>query len=194
MPTLRSFIAIELPPHIQAGLERITGRMKTSTTDVRWVRTADIHLTLKFLGDVDEERVPELAASIAACTAGTAPFTLAVRSLGAFPNEHNPQIIWIGAEDESGRLSRMQQALETGLAGIGFKAEKRPFAPHLTLARIKSSRGKEAARRALKECTSAECGSYEVEHICLFKSDLTPGGAVYTIQRSFPLPANRHRR
>lgn len=191
MPTLRSFIAIELPPHIRANLERITSRMKSTTAEVRWVKTADIHLTLKFLGDIDEEGIPELAGAIAKCTSGILPFALSVRSIGAFPNEHNPQVIWIGAADDTGRLALLQQTIETALKRMGFKSEKRPFAPHLTLGRLKSPRGKETARRALQDLKSADCGSYEVDRICLFKSDLKPSGAVYTILNSFPLSARR---
>ena len=190
MPPLRSFIAIELPPHIRVSLERITSQLKTAATDVRWVKTDDIHLTLKFLGAIEEERVPEIAGCIEQCIAGILPFTISVRCLGAFPNDHNPQVIWIGVVDEGGRLSIIQQALEIALARIGFKSEKRPFAPHLTLGRLKSPRGKEAARKGIEDFKYADCGSYEVGTICLFKSDLKPSGAVYTILKSFSLHAH----
>ena len=189
MPPLRTFIAIELPAHIRASLEGITGRLQKAAAEVRWVKTADIHLTLKFLGTIEEERIPELTASIEQCIAGIAPFTVSVGCLGAFPNEHNPQVIWIGAREESGRLSMMHKALESGLARMGFKEEKRPFAPHLTLGRLKSPRGKGAARQGIEDFKSADCGSYEVGSICLFKSDLKPGGAVYTLLKSFSLVA-----
>lgn len=187
MPLMRSFIAIELPPAIRSVLERMTARMKAAVFDVRWVNTQDIHLTLKFLGEIDEKRIPEIGGCIERCLSGISPFSMAVRGLGAFPSDHNPQVIWIAAEDESGSLSRIQRALEDGLALLGFKKEKRPFAPHLTLGRLKSPRGKEAVRRMLAEHKNAECGSCTADAVCLFKSDLTPRGAVYTRLQSFAL-------
>jgi len=110
--------------------------------DVRWVKISDIHLTLKFLGDVEEERIPDIGGCIEQCVMGITPFTIAVRGMGAFPSDHSPQVIWIAAADESGTLSRMQLSLEDGLARLGFKKEKRPFSPHLTLGRLKSPRGR----------------------------------------------------
>ncbi len=187
MQSIRSFIAIELPPETRAGLGRVTAILKASAGDVRWVKTDDVHLTLKFLGDVEEERIPEIAGCIERCIEDTPPFSIAVRGLGAFPGDHNPQIIWIAAADESGRLSGMQLSLENGLFRMGFKKEKRSFAPHLTLGRLKSPRGKEAVRRGLAALKNADCGSYTAEAVCLFKSDLRPGGAVYTLLQSFSL-------
>jgi len=187
MPPIRSFIAIELPRETRACVERVTARLRTSSTDVRWVKTDDIHLTLKFLGDIEEGRIPEIAGCIEQCLQGIPPFPIAVRGLGAFPSDHNPQVIWIAAADESGRLPRMQDALEEGLSRLGFKKEKRPFAPHLTLGRLKSPRGKEAVRSGLAELKHTDCGSYSAEAVCLYKSDLRPSGSVYTLLESFSL-------
>ncbi len=184
MPPIRSFIAIELPTETRSGLERITGKLKASAGDVRWVKTDDIHLTLKFLGDVEEERIAEIGGCIEHCVQAISPFPLAVRGLGAFPSDHSPQVIWIGAADESGSLSRMQRTLEDGLSRLGFKKEKRPFSPHLTLGRLKSPRGKDAVRRALAEFKNADCGSCTAEAVCLFKSELKLGGAVHTRLKS----------
>ena len=180
MPPIRSFIAIELPTGTRSSLEGITGKLKASAGDVRWVKTDDIHLTLKFLGDVEEERIPDIGGCIEQCVMGITPFTIAVRGMGAFPSDHSPQVIWIAAADESGTLSRMQLSLEDGLARLGFKKEKRPFSPHLTLGRLKSPRGKDAVRRALTEFKNADCGSCTADAVCLFKSELKPGGAVHT--------------
>ncbi len=97
-------------------------------------------------------------------------------------------MIWIAAADESGSLSRMQLSLEDGLARLGFKKEKRPFSPHLTLGRLKSPRGKDAVRRALAEFKNADCGSCTADAVCLFKSELKPGGAVHTRLKSCAAP------
>jgi len=187
MPPIRSFIAIELPRETRDCLERVTNRLKASAVDVRWVRTNDIHLTLKFLGDVEEQRIPEIAGCIERCLEGISPFSITVRDLGAFPGDHNPQVIWIAAADESDRLSIVQGSLEDGLSRIGFKKENRPYFPHLTLGRLKSPRGKETVRRGLAEFKNTDCGSYTAGAVSLIKSELKPSGAVYTLLQSFSL-------
>jgi 2'-5' RNA ligase len=118
---------------------------------------------------------------------GIPPVPLAVRGLGAFPGDNSPQVIWIAAADETGSLAGMQRSLEEGLAHLGFTKEKRPFSPHLTLGRLKSPRGKEAVRRGLAELKHTDCGSFTADSVSLIKSDLTPGGPVYTIVQSFSL-------
>jgi 2'-5' RNA ligase len=190
MSSIRSFIALELPQEMGAGLERVTGRLRSAAGEVRWVKTKDIHLTLKFLGEVEEERLPELIGCIEGCLRGIPPFSIAVRDLGAFPSDHSPQVIWIAAADESGSLAGMQRSLEDGLACIGFKKEKRPFSAHFTLGRLKSPRGKEAVRRGLAELHNTDCGSFTAGAVSLFKSDLNPSGPVYTVLKSFSL--HRH--
>ena len=187
MPSIRSFIAIELAPDIRAQIEKIQNELKGSSADVRWVRSGGIHLTLKFLGGVQEEKIPEIAGILKQCAAETDSFNLTIHSLGAFPNVTNPKVIWIGVEDESGRLLTVQQVIEKGLAAIGFKAEKRAFTPHLTLGRLKSPKGKQAVRQQIEASRKCECGTFTVKEICLFKSDLKPSGAVYTKLKTFKL-------
>jgi 2'-5' RNA ligase len=187
MPQIRSFIAIELSPLIKAKIEEIQNKLKSSTPNVRWVRTEGIHLTLKFLGNIEEERIPEISDIIKQCSTDTTPFLLKVCTLGAFPNEKNPKVIWVGAEDESGKLSKLQLALEKKLADIGFKAEKRFFSPHLTLGRLKSPKGKRELTQRLEDYKQCELGSFEAQEVCLFKSELKPGGAIYTKLKVFPL-------
>lgn len=187
MQSIRAFIAIELPREIRAGLEQVTGRLRQAAADVRWVKTADIHLTLKFLGDVAEDRLPELIVCIEGCLHGIPPVPIEVRGLGAFPDDRNPRIIWIAASDKSGMLAGLQGAIEDGLARIGFAKEHRPFSPHLTLGRLKSPRGGDAVRRGLAELKNSDCGSYTADSVCLFKSDLRRTGPVYTILQPFSL-------
>ena len=187
MSTIRSFVAIEISPDIKAHIKGVQNEFKASTSDVRWVRSEGMHLTLKFLGGIEQERIPEIANVLKECSTATGPFSLGIRSLGAFPNETNPKVIWIGVEDESGRLQAVQQAMEKGLSAIGFKAEKRAFTPHLTLGRLKSPKGKRAISQQLEASRKYDCGTFAVKEICLFKSDLKPSGAVYTKLKTFEL-------
>ena len=187
MSQIRSFIAIELSPLIKVKIEEIQNNLKSLTSDVRWVRPEGIHLTLKFLGNIEEERIPEVSDIIRKCSTDTTSFTLSVRSLGAFPNEKNPKVIWAGAEDDSGTLAKLQQALENILSSIGFKVEKRAFSPHLTLGRLKSPKGKGRLTQGLEDYKHFEFGTFEAKEVCLFKSELKPGGAIYTKLKTFSL-------
>ncbi len=187
MSPIRMFVAIELPPDTRDALQRIINRLKPSSGEVRWVKADLIHLTLKFLGEVEEGRIPDIADCIGRCVQGIPPFPLAVRELGTFPNENSPQVIWIAAADETDSLAGLHRSLEEGLAHVGFAKEKRPFSPHLTLGRLRSPRGKEAARRGLAELQQADCGSFRADGVSLIKSDLTPSGPIYTVLQSFSL-------
>jgi len=188
MASLRSFIAIELSPLIKAKIEEIQNKLKSLTSEVRWVRPEGIHLTLKFLGNIEEERIPEISDIIRKCSTDTTSFTLKVHSLGAFPNEKNPKVIWVGAEDNSGTLGKLQQFLENRLSTIGFKVEKRAFSPHLTLGRLKSPKGGSRLTQGLEDYKYFDFGTFEAKEVCLFKSELKPGGAIYTKLKTFPLP------
>jgi len=187
MSRIRSFIAIELSPPLRQHIEKIQNELKRTTSDVRWVRTEGIHLTLKFLGSIDEEQIDAIGDSIEECLADTKIFTVTVGSLGAFPNKEHPKVIWIGIENERGVLQKLQQAIDTKLTGLGFAAEKRTFSPHLTLGRIKSPKGKRTVSQRLATMGACACGTFDIKGIFLFKSDLKPSGAVYTKLKSFAL-------
>jgi RNA 2',3'-cyclic 3'-phosphodiesterase len=187
MSQIRSFIAIELPLLIKSSIEEIQNKLKSSTADVRWVRPEGIHLTLKFLGNIEEERISEISDLVTQCASDISSFPLTVRTLGAFPNEKNPKVIWVGTDDDSGSLSKLQQALENRLSHIGFKVEKRAFSPHLTLGRLKSPKGKRELITTLADHKQSECGTFEAQEVCLFKSELKPSGAIYTKLKIFPL-------
>ncbi len=187
MSQIRSFIAIELSLPVKTKIEDIQNKLKSSASDVRWVRAESIHLTLKFLGTIAEEQISEIYESIEQCCTTSVPFALTVNTLGAFPNEKNPRVIWIGTEDSTGTLASLQQCVEKKLSTIGFKEEKRAFSPHLTLGRIKSPKGKRELMQRLAEYKNCECGTSEAQEVCLFKSDLKPGGAIHTKLRTFVL-------
>ncbi len=187
MSQIRSFIAIELSPALRQHIEKIQNELKRATADVRWVRSEGIHLTLKFLGAIDEERVDAIGDTVEGCLADKTIFTLTVGSLGAFPNREHPKVIWLGIEDERGVLQKVQQTIDRRLTTLGFTAEKRTFSPHLTLGRIKSPKGKRTVSQRLATMGECACGTFDVKEIFLFKSDLTPSGAVYTKLKSFAL-------
>jgi len=184
---IRSFLAVELPEAIRKRIEEIQADLRSSNSDVRWVRPDKIHLTLKFFGNIEESRVDSITRSIEPFVAGTPHFSLEVRGMGAFPNIRNPRVIWLGLIDEKQVLMPLQKQLESTLETIGFPVEDRPFRPHLTLGRVNSSRGKDELIGRIEKYKEEKFGDVEVKRFVLFKSDLRPTGPIYTPLREVKL-------
>jgi len=184
---IRSFLAIELPKTIQKKIEEVQGDLRSSRADVRWVSPEKIHLTLKFLGNIEESRIEPIVTSIEEPTRTTPPFMLMARGVGAFPHLKNPRVIWIGLQDEKGVIFSFQKKLEKELEKIGFEPEHRSFQAHLTLGRMKSSRGRDGLIGTVERHLEEEFGAFQVEQVILFKSDLKPSGPIYTPLRTLAL-------
>ncbi len=185
MSSIRAFVAIELSTRVLDALEEIQTRLRRSkgAEAGRWTRRESIHLTLKFLGQVPLERVEAICEALRVACERHQPFSLQLSGLGCFPNTHRPRVIWVGVRQESGELAALQREIESALERLGFPREKRPFAPHLTLARVH----KQASRwevvelgRAVTACQVGEMARMRVSEVHLIKSDLKPGGAIYT--------------
>ena len=177
---VRSFLAIELPKPILRKIEEVQGDLRSTHADVRWVNPEKIHLTLKFFGNIEESRINPIFKSIEEPIRNTLPFFLKVKGVGAFPHLRNPRVIWMGLVDGKEVLTSFQKQIETRLEKIGFQPEDRPFHPHLTLGRMKSSRGKEELVGRMEKHKEEEFGDLQVERVVLFKSDLKPSGPIYT--------------
>ena len=177
---IRSFLAIELPKAILKKIEEIEAELRSTHADVRWVSPEKIHITLKFFGNIEESGIDSILKSIEEPVQNTAPFSLKVRGVGAFPNLKNPRVIWMGLVDGGEVLASFQKQIDNQLKEIGFQPEDRPFHPHLTLGRMKSSRGKEELVERMEEHKEEEFGDLQVERVVLFKSDLRPTGPIYT--------------
>lgn len=184
---IRSFLAIELPKPILRKIEEVQGDLRSTHADVRWVNPEKIHLTLKFFGDIEESRIDPIFKSIEEPTRNTLPFSLKASGVGAFPQMKNPRVIWMGLVDGKEVLTSFQKQIETQLEKIGFQPENRPFHPHLTLGRMKSSRGKEELIGRMEKHREEEFGDFQVERVILFKSDLKPSGPIYTLLKEIKL-------
>ena len=184
---IRSFLAIELPKPILKKIEEVQGDLRSTHADVRWVNPEKIHLTLKFFGNIEESRIDPIFKSIEEPIRNTLPFSLKVQGVGAFPNLKNPRVIWMGLVDGREILVSFQKQIETQFEEIGFQSEDRPFHPHLTLGRMKSSRGKEELVGRMERHKEEEFGDIQVERMVLFKSDLRPTGPIYTPLRELRL-------
>ena len=187
MPKIRSFLAIELPPAITKGLERVQNDLKQSHADVKWVEPSRIHLTLKFFGNIDEGACDEIVDAVGKAASEVKSFTLAVKGLGAFPNTRNPRVLWLGVEDSGGALRPLQRAIEERLGEIGYPREERGFKAHLTLGRARSGKGRAELLHRIEDLYHAVLGEFRVERLVLFKSDLKPTGPIYTELRAVKL-------
>jgi RNA 2',3'-cyclic 3'-phosphodiesterase len=177
---MRLFIAIELPLEIKQGLAKMQEQLKGGGAGASWTRPEGIHLTLKFLGEVPETKVPEIMSALTAAVLGTGKFRLAVGGAGAFPNVRNPRVLWVGVSGALENLAALQAAVEGPMVKLGFEPEDRKFSPHLTLARIKYLRPRDNWQKAIEEIKDINLGGFEVDRVSLMKSELKRTGAEYT--------------
>jgi 2'-5' RNA ligase len=184
--TLRLFIAIEIGEQEKKSLERLQSRLRHKLPSVRWVKPGAIHLTLKFLGDIDEGEVPRIRDALAASAAKCAAFAFTLRGIGAFPNEKSPRVIWIGVDEPSGLLAALAATLIARLSSAGFPPEDRPFSPHITIGRVKE-RGAGEYAPVLSLFRAEAAGTTTVRELCLIRSELTPSGPVHTVLDRVPL-------
>jgi 2'-5' RNA ligase len=178
---IRSFLAFELPEDIKTIVTRVSGEIRKSSLDVRWVRPESIHLTLVFMGGVRSEQIPSMGESLGAVCANHGSFSISLKPMGCFPNSRNPRVIWLGLDGDLERMSRFRGDLQAALSPFGIKEEERAFRPHLTLGRFKqpAKRPTELEQMLAKhrDLSSPAC---TLDELVLFRSDLKPGGAVYT--------------
>ena len=187
---IRAFVAIELSPELQAKIDDIITELQKQTgKSVRWVTPRNVHLTLKFIGNVSPANLSALTHIICAEALRHKPFVMKVESLGAFPNLIRPRIIWVGIQSPS-TLSEIQRGIDRETNRLGYPGEERDFSPHLTLGRISQHAGPQEVKQiadTLHTVTVGVLGSVHVDSIRLFRSDLQPGGAIYTPLLSAPL-------
>jgi 2'-5' RNA ligase len=183
---MRTFIAIPLPEDCRLMLQQMQQGLRDSQAEVGWVAVSSIHLTLKFLGEVDPEIIPQLTQSLQAASESDRGFELHLRGLGCFPNVRNPRVLWCGIEGETDALSKLQGKVDSICNSFGFSQEERPFKPHLTLGRVKGKRNLQPLVDCIKIGSDLE-RSFRVDHFNIYKSILKPQGAVYTVLNTIAL-------
>jgi 2'-5' RNA ligase len=178
MPTIRAFIAIDLPAEIKAALGRVAETLGSSLPRgaVRWVRPAQMHLTIRFLGDTPLDRLPAIVAALDGAATGRAPFTLRLDGVGCFPNARRPRVVWVGLGGDGTALLAFKAALDAGLAPLGWPPEEKPFHAHLTLGRVKDER----AAHGVDWTADVPPLELRVTAIHLIESQLRPDGPIYT--------------
>lgn len=197
---IRTFVAVELDEALRAAIGRAQAALRDKLdrelrradpgTRIQWVRPESVHVTLKFLGDIEEDRVATVGQALERAVVGVAPFALDVGGLGMFPEAGGPRVLWLGLSGPVEAMARLASAVDAALQEIGFPPEDRPFTPHLTLARVKE-RSREVGR-AMAACglpgRETAVGRLEVRALALMKSELRPTGARYTRLQEVRLP------
>lgn len=186
---LRAFIAIPLPEALQECLRNIQATLSCEPMDVRWVRPENIHLTLKFLGDIDRVQVSEIASRLVASVKSKGAFSLQTKSGGVFSDRLRVRALWVGLDDETGGLNTLHAAVGTAMSAMGFIRETRFFRPHLTLGRPRRSIDPPVLERCLAVLRAVPPKPFTVDRICLYQSQLNPSGPRYVILHTAMLPA-----
>ncbi len=191
--TQRLFIAVELPPEAVSALSKLIHGLRASNLQgMSLVAAKNIHLTLKFLGNVDEAQVPSLTAALDDLASKTTSFTLQLGNVGGFPNLKRARVLLVGLVGQMQRLTTLANLVEDACEPLGFKREDRPFTPHLTVARIRDSASHGERRKAGEALTSLPWRSsgtpVPIDSIHLIKSTLTPQGPNYETLHTVALP------
>src|SRR5512138_765303 len=191
MGLLRAFLASELSPDLQDTIQSASAGLQQALRGdlVRWVPPRNVHLTLKFLGDVSPSSLDLIKQMMLAEAAQYPAFDVQVEGLGCYPNPRRPRVLWVGLRAPA-ELVSLQRAIETAAARLGYESEERDFSPHLTIGRVRqnaSSTDLHSIRAALDEVRIGWLGTARVDAVHLFKSELRPEGSIYTRLFSAPL-------
>lgn len=184
-PLIRTFIAVNLAAPVVEEIAKVQLRLKQAKADIRWVRVEGMHLTLKFLGEIDYRQVVPIVDRLHAALREQAALQVTARGLGGFPNLNRPRVIWVGLSGNG--LTELRDRVEAALVRLDFPPEARRFTPHMTLGRVRSQRGWNQVLALIRQSEQADFGQSVIDTVTVYQSDLQPTGAVYTPLGSIPL-------
>ncbi|MEM7478636.1 MAG: RNA 2',3'-cyclic phosphodiesterase [Planctomycetota bacterium] len=179
MDTTRVFAAVEIGEPARSIMGRLMRKLETRVDHVRWTPLDQFHLTLKFLGEVDNRQLPEICQRLKSCAQAVSPFAVEVRGLGSFPEAKPPRVLWAGVEQGSDSLQSLNESLNQSFAEMGFAIEPRRFTPHLTLGRIGKGIDYELLAECIAETTSKVETRFEVDELVLMSSERERGRYAY---------------
>jgi len=180
---MRLFVGIGLPDGCRDAISRVLSPLRERGDAVSWTRAENLHLTLKFLGEVPEDRVEPLAAEMAAAAGDARPFDLLLEGAGGFPTISSPRILWVGIREPLDPVRKLHQNMEDVLSGAGFPREGRSFHPHITVGRVRRRLSREQIERIGAALSGKRFGVAHADSYRLYESRLSPSGAVYTVVR-----------
>ena len=178
---------MDLPEETREEIGRFQSKLKKSGADVNWVKTDRMHLTLKFLGDTEENRLPTLIEALNRIAQGHPCFAFSLDGVGAFPKMEHPRILWIGIQEGREALVSWAQKIEEGCGELGFPAEERPFSAHLTVGRIRSAKNLPDLVEKLQTAQFRSSHPIPIDRVILFQSVLGPHGPTYIPLAQIPL-------
>jgi 2'-5' RNA ligase len=182
MARIRTFIAIETGKAVRDRIIALQETLARTGAQVNWVERDNIHLTLLFLGEVDDRTLPELCRAVSENTCKHSPFAMSIETVGCFPNPRRPRVVWVGVGAGVQEVCSLHDDLEESLLELGcYRREERKYTPHLTLGRIKSDRPAESLAMAIASHSTWKAGTTTVTEVLVMSSQLTPDGPVYTI-------------
>jgi 2'-5' RNA ligase len=184
---MRCFVAVKVGEPVRDLLVRVQDELKRADAQIRWVERDNLHLTLKFLGDVDDDQVARLRELLTCEALRWKPFHLQYGGIGTFPDRGVPKVVWAGATGEVDRLAGLASSMERHAESVGVPRERHPFIAHLTIGRVKGQRNFKQLQTAIIPQRQVPLGSDEVESFELIKSTLTPEGPLYEVMQSFAL-------
>lgn len=189
---IRAFVGISIDAELRRALAGLQQRLETNagSPPVRWAPPDQLHLTLKFLGNVPVERLDELKRALDTACAGASAFSLSIRGVGCFPSVQRPHVIWAGIEGDVAALEQLQERIERAASPFGSHSEDRKFHPHLTIGRVKSqshARDRRRLSQAIRGSATESLGEWRVAQVDLVQSQLSPQGSLYTRWHSVAL-------
>jgi RNA 2',3'-cyclic 3'-phosphodiesterase len=189
MARIRTFIAVDPGQPIRDHLVAVQESLARTGTEVKWVEPENLHVTLLFLGEVDEREVHRVCRMVADGVREQPAFPMTIETVGCFPNVRRPRVLWAGVGEGAQPLCAIHDALEEPLTELGYRREERRYAPHITLGRVKSDRPTERLGAALAKHAEWKGGETTVHEVLVMSSELTPRGPNYTVLSRAPLGA-----
>jgi len=181
MSRIRTFIAVDLDKALRQRTVALQETLKETGTEVKWVEPENLHVSLLFLGEVDEREIVDVCRIVAEITGRHTSFTMQVQTAGCFPNLRRPRVLWVGVGEGKEALCAIHDDLEKALLDLGFRREERKYSPHITLGRVKSDRPTESLALALTQHAGWKGGEIQVAEVLVMGSKLTPQGPEYTV-------------
>jgi 2'-5' RNA ligase len=186
---VRLFVALDVPPEVRARVGALTVGLGRAAprADVRWSSTDTLHVTLKFLGEVPDAGVANVARAVGGVAARHAPLALEAAGAGCFPSATRPRVVYVGIRGRVDALARLAGDVDGALEALGFPGERRAFHAHLTVGRVRSARGSAGLAAALRAAATESAGGWTADEVLLYRSRLHPKGAVHEVVARFPL-------
>jgi 2'-5' RNA ligase len=176
---VRAFISIEIPDDIKNSIEKAIGELKLILPHIKWVDKKNLHITLKFLGWVEDRKIDNLIDSVTDLAKGFGTIKVGFSGFGVFPDTRHPRVIWVGITEGGDKVKELAEKIEEGLSKEGYREEERGFSPHLTIGRIKEKIDAEALTGFIKENEKASFGGFVAKNVSMMKSTLMRSGPVY---------------